>query len=128
MSMVAMDGVSDPEDVLDLLQDQHADHGHRKQETAEHEPEPESRPSACAPALDARRAPGAVVVVGARDRVWIVRRRLLNPAVRLVWDGRLLRMPLLGDLLGRLSNEKVRLKLLRSGIGAITETDVLLAA
>ena len=34
----------------------------------------------------------------------------------------------LGDLLGRLSNEKVRLKLLRSGIGAITETDVLLAS
>jgi translation initiation factor IF-2 len=34
----------------------------------------------------------------------------------------------LGDLLGRLSNEKVRLKLLRSGIGAITETDILLAS
>ena len=34
----------------------------------------------------------------------------------------------LGDLLGRLSTEKVRLKLLRSGIGAITETDVLLAS
>jgi translation initiation factor IF-2 len=34
----------------------------------------------------------------------------------------------LGDLIGRLSNEKVRLKLLRSGIGAITETDVLLAS
>ena len=34
----------------------------------------------------------------------------------------------LADLLGRLSNEKVRLKLLRSGIGAITETDVLLAS
>ncbi|MGA3194714.1 MAG: translation initiation factor IF-2 [Terriglobales bacterium] len=34
----------------------------------------------------------------------------------------------LGDLLGRLSNDKVRLKLLRSGIGAITETDVLLAS
>ncbi len=32
------------------------------------------------------------------------------------------------DLLGRLSNDKVRLKLLRSGIGAITETDVLLAS
>jgi translation initiation factor IF-2 len=34
----------------------------------------------------------------------------------------------LADLLGRLSTEKVRLKLLRSGIGAITETDVLLAS
>jgi translation initiation factor IF-2 len=34
----------------------------------------------------------------------------------------------LGDLLGRLSNDRVRLKLLRSGIGAITETDVLLAS
>src|ERR1700687_4875548 len=34
----------------------------------------------------------------------------------------------LGNLLVRLSNEKVRLKLLRSGIGAITETDVLLAS
>jgi translation initiation factor IF-2 len=34
----------------------------------------------------------------------------------------------LGDLLAKLSNDKVRLKLLRSGIGAITETDVLLAS
>jgi translation initiation factor IF-2 len=34
----------------------------------------------------------------------------------------------LSDLLGRLSSEKVRLKVLRSGIGAITETDVLLAS
>jgi translation initiation factor IF-2 len=34
----------------------------------------------------------------------------------------------LGDLLAKLSTEKVRLKLLRSGIGAITETDVLLAS
>ncbi len=32
------------------------------------------------------------------------------------------------DLLSKLSNEKVRLKLLRSGVGAITETDVLLAS
>src|ERR1700681_2398616 len=32
----------------------------------------------------------------------------------------------LGDLLTKLSNDKVRLKLLRSGIGAITETDVRL--
>jgi translation initiation factor IF-2 len=32
------------------------------------------------------------------------------------------------DLLTKLSNEKVRLKLLRSGVGAITETDVLLAS
>src|SRR5450631_677619 len=34
----------------------------------------------------------------------------------------------LSDLLSRLSNEKVRLRLLRSGVGAITETDVLLAS
>ena len=32
------------------------------------------------------------------------------------------------DLLGKLSNDKVRLKRLRSGVGAITETDVLLAS
>jgi translation initiation factor IF-2 len=34
----------------------------------------------------------------------------------------------LSDLLARLSNDKVRLKLLHSGVGAITETDVLLAS
>jgi translation initiation factor IF-2 len=34
----------------------------------------------------------------------------------------------LSDLLTKLSNDKVRLKLLRSGVGAITETDVLLAS
>jgi translation initiation factor IF-2 len=34
----------------------------------------------------------------------------------------------LSDLLSRLSNDKVRLRLLRSGVGAITETDVLLAS
>jgi len=34
----------------------------------------------------------------------------------------------LSDLLAKLSNEKVRLKVLRSGVGAITETDVLLAS
>jgi translation initiation factor IF-2 len=34
----------------------------------------------------------------------------------------------LSDLLTRLSNDKVRLKLLHSGVGAITETDVLLAS
>ena len=34
----------------------------------------------------------------------------------------------LSDLLNKLSNEKVRLKLLRSGVGAITESDVLLAS
>ena len=34
----------------------------------------------------------------------------------------------LSDLLSKLSNERVRLKLLRSGVGAITETDVLLAS
>src|SRR5438270_9160795 len=34
----------------------------------------------------------------------------------------------LSDLLSKLSNDKVRLRLLRSGVGAITETDVLLAS
>jgi len=34
----------------------------------------------------------------------------------------------LSDLLGKMSNEKVRLKVLRSGVGAITESDVLLAS
>ncbi|HEY6765230.1 MAG TPA: translation initiation factor IF-2 [Candidatus Sulfotelmatobacter sp.] len=34
----------------------------------------------------------------------------------------------LSDLLAKLSNDRVRLKLLRSGVGAITETDVLLAS
>jgi translation initiation factor IF-2 len=34
----------------------------------------------------------------------------------------------LSDLLSKLSNDKVRLKVLRSGVGAITETDVLLAS
>jgi len=34
----------------------------------------------------------------------------------------------LGDLLSKLSSEKVRLKVLRSGVGAITESDVLLAS
>ena len=34
----------------------------------------------------------------------------------------------LSDLLGKLSNDKVRLKVLRSGVGAITESDVLLAS
>jgi general secretion pathway protein F len=34
--------------------------------------------------------------------IWFTRRRLRNPAVRFRWDGRMLRMPLLGDLLGKL--------------------------
>jgi len=34
----------------------------------------------------------------------------------------------LNDLLAKLSNDKVRLKVLRSGVGAITESDVLLAS
>jgi translation initiation factor IF-2 len=34
----------------------------------------------------------------------------------------------LTDMLAKLSNDKVRLKVLRSGVGAITETDVLLAS
>ena len=33
--------------------------------------------------------------------VWLARRRLRLPAVRFRWDGRLLRLPLLGDLLGK---------------------------
>ncbi len=33
--------------------------------------------------------------------VWLARRRLQNPAIRLRWDGRMLRLPLLGDLLGK---------------------------
>ena len=33
--------------------------------------------------------------------VWLIRRRLQNPEVRFRWDARLLRMPLLGDLLGK---------------------------
>jgi general secretion pathway protein F len=40
-----------------------------------------------------------IIVVAAL--IWFVRRRLQNPAVRLRWDGRVLRMPLLGDLLGK---------------------------
>ena len=35
---------------------------------------------------------------------------------------------MLTDLLTKLSNDKVRLKVLRSGVGAITESDVLLAS
>jgi translation initiation factor IF-2 len=34
----------------------------------------------------------------------------------------------LSDLLAKLSNDRVRLKLIRSGVGAITETDILLAS
>jgi general secretion pathway protein F len=33
--------------------------------------------------------------------VWVVRRRLKSPAVRFRWDSRVLRMPLIGDLLGK---------------------------
>jgi general secretion pathway protein F len=33
--------------------------------------------------------------------VWAVRRRLKSPAVRFRWDARVLRMPLIGDLLGK---------------------------
>jgi general secretion pathway protein F len=40
-----------------------------------------------------------VMIAIAVALVWLVRRRLRNPAVRLRWDGRVLRMPLLGDLL-----------------------------
>jgi len=41
------------------------------------------------------------VIAAVAALVWFARRRLQNPAVRLAWDGRLLRMPLLGDLLGK---------------------------
>jgi translation initiation factor IF-2 len=34
----------------------------------------------------------------------------------------------IGDMLGRLSNEKVKIKVLHASVGAITETDVLLAS
>ena len=34
----------------------------------------------------------------------------------------------LGDLLGKMSNDKVRMKVLHAGVGAITESDVLLAS
>ena len=34
----------------------------------------------------------------------------------------------LSDLLAKLSNDKVRVKILHSGVGAITESDVLLAS
>ncbi|HEX5863030.1 MAG TPA: type II secretion system F family protein [Casimicrobiaceae bacterium] len=33
--------------------------------------------------------------------VWLIRRRLARPEVRFRWDGRLLRLPLLGDLLAK---------------------------
>ena len=33
--------------------------------------------------------------------VWLIRRRLQKPEVRFRWDGRLLRLPLLGDLLAK---------------------------
>ena len=39
-----------------------------------------------------------LIVVGL---VWLVRRRLKKPEVRFRWDGRLLRLPLLGDLLAK---------------------------
>ena len=44
-----------------------------------------------------------IVVVGV---VSLVRRRLRQPEVRFRWDGRLLRMPLLGDLLGKLESAR----------------------
>jgi general secretion pathway protein F len=39
-----------------------------------------------------------LIVVGL---IWLIRRRLQKPEVRFRWDGRLLRLPLLGDLLGK---------------------------
>ncbi|HEY7943181.1 MAG TPA: type II secretion system F family protein [Casimicrobiaceae bacterium] len=41
----------------------------------------------------------AILIVSAL--IWLTRRRLQNPQVRFRWDGRLLRMPLLGDLLAK---------------------------
>jgi general secretion pathway protein F len=43
-----------------------------------------------------------LIIVFAVVAVWFARRRLAQPAVRFRWDGRLLRMPLLGDLLAKL--------------------------
>jgi general secretion pathway protein F len=40
----------------------------------------------------------ALIVVAV---VWLIRRRLARPEVRFRWDGRLLRLPLLGDLLAK---------------------------
>jgi general secretion pathway protein F len=39
-----------------------------------------------------------LIVVGS---IWLIRRRLKKPEVRFRWDGRLLRLPLLGDLLAK---------------------------
>src|SRR5262249_49382600 len=68
----------DAEDVLDLLQDEDADHGQHHQQAAEHEPETDPRPLPLAPALEARRSLGAVVVVRAPRRGRIVERRLVQ--------------------------------------------------
>ncbi len=42
-----------------------------------------------------------LLVLGVAAVVWLFRRRLARPEVRLSWDGRLLRAPLLGDLLAK---------------------------
>src|SRR5271165_762116 len=42
-----------------------------------------------------------LLVLGVAAVVWLFRRRLARPEVRLRWDGRLLRAPLLGDLLAK---------------------------
>ena len=41
------------------------------------------------------------MILAVVSAVWLARRRLKSPAVRFRWDGRLLRLPLLGDLLGK---------------------------
>jgi general secretion pathway protein F len=41
------------------------------------------------------------MIVAVVALVWLARRRLRSPTVRFRWDGRLLRLPLLGDLLGK---------------------------
>lgn len=41
----------------------------------------------------------AILIIAAS--IWLVRNRLKVPSVRLRWDGRLLRLPLLGDLLAK---------------------------
>jgi general secretion pathway protein F len=42
-----------------------------------------------------------LLLIGIFAAVWIARRRLRSPEVRFRWDGRLLRAPLLGDLLSK---------------------------
>ncbi|HEV2977433.1 MAG TPA: type II secretion system F family protein [Casimicrobiaceae bacterium] len=43
-----------------------------------------------------------LMLLGVAAAVWLFRRRLARPEVRFRWDGRLLRAPLLGDLLAKI--------------------------